>query len=411
VPEWRGAVANGMPQNPSRQILRLDDAAGDCDHRKTMRKLLVVVAAVALGLLVAAPASGLPRPSQLRREARALVAAGVPGVIVLSRDGSRTVRVAAGSADLTPRTPMRAGDRFRVGSITKTFVAALTLQLVADGRMSLDDTVERWVPGLVPGGAGVTVRQLLNHTSGLFDYLNDGDDTIITPYLQGDVTHVTPPRQIVQVATSHPPHFPPGTMQRYSNTGYIVLGLVIEAVTGDSLSSQLRQRIFQPLGLRGTTFDATESRIAGRHAHAYFATRPGGPLQEIDLLSSSVAWSAGALVSTAGDLARFYRALLQGRLLRPDLLREMETTVPIGVPDEGYGLGLWHTRSLDLGPRFRLPCTKAVWGHNGGIAGWTSNAFNSRNARRQMVVLLNTDALSSRGRRALGRIFSTAFCG
>ena len=374
-----------------------------------MRKLLLV--AVAAALVFAAPANGLPPASKLRQDARSLVAAGAPGVVVLARDGSRRVRVAAGSADLTPRTTMRATDRFRVASIAKTFVAAVVLQLVAEGKMSLNDTVERWVPGLVPGGAGITVRQLLNHTAGLFDYIDDGDDTILMPYLRGDVTHVTPPRQIVAVATSHPPHFAPGTQHRYSNTNYIVLGLVVEAVTGDSLTAELGRRIFQPLGLRASSLDATASRIRGRHAHGYAPLGPRGRAVELDVISSSLAWAAGALVSTAGDVARFYRALLQGRLLPPDLLREMQTTVPAGPPGEAYGLGLFKTRRLDVKSTYRLPCAGAVWGHNGGFAGFSSHAYNSLDGRHQMVVLINTDTLSAKGRRALGRLFATAFCG
>ena len=374
-----------------------------------MRKLLLV--AVAAALVFAAPANALPRASKLRQDARSLVAAGAPGVIVLARDGSRSVRVAAGSADVTPRTPMRVSDRFRVASITKTFVAAVVLQLVGEGKMSLDDTVERWVPGLVPGGAGITVRQLLNHTAGLFDYIDDGDDTILKPYLRGDVAHVTPPRQIVAVATSHPPHFAPGTKHRYSNTNYIVLGLVVEAVTGDSLTAEMSRRIFQPLGLRASSFDATASRITGRHAHGYAPIGPGGRVVELNVLSSSLTWAAGALVSTAGDVARFYRALLRGRLLRADLLREMETTVPAGPPGEGYGLGLIETRRLDVETTYRLPCADSVWGHDGSFAGWNSYAYNSADGRRQMVVLVNTDTLSAKGVRALGRLYATAFCG
>jgi D-alanyl-D-alanine carboxypeptidase len=373
-----------------------------------MRRVLVV--AVAIALAVAAPAHAVPRASKLRQEARSLVAAGAPGVIVLARDGSRSVRVAAGSADLTPRTPMRVTDRFRVFSITKTFVAAVVLQLVGEGRMSLDDTVERWLPGLVPGGAVITVRQLLNHTSGLFDYIDDGDDRILRPYLRGDVTHFTPPRRIVEVATSHPPHFPPGTRHRYSNTNYIVLGLIVQAVTGDSLTAEMRRRILQPLRLRATTFDARASRIRGRHAHGYAAIGPGGRVQELDVLSSSLAWAAGALVSTARDVARFYRALLQGRLLPPTLLREMEATVPAG-PAGAYGLGLLQTGTLDIAPNYRLPCADSVWGHDGSLGGWTSYAYNSLDGRRQMVVLINTDSLSARGRHALGRLDATAFCG
>jgi D-alanyl-D-alanine carboxypeptidase len=372
-----------------------------------MRRVLVV--AVAAVLVLAAPANALPRPSKLRLEARSLVAAGAPGVIVLARDGSRSVSVAAGSADLTPRTPMRVTDRFRVASITKTFVAAVVLQLVGEGRMSLDDTVERWLPGLVPGGAAITVRQLLNHTSGLFDYIDDGDETILRPYLRGDVTHVTPPRRIVEVATSHLPHFPPGTRHRYSNTNYIVLGLIVQAVTGDSLSAEMRRRILQPLGLRATTFDARASRIRGRHAHGYAAIGPGGRVQELDVVSSSLTWASGALVSTADDVARFYRALLQGRLLRPELVREMETAVPAGRAG-AYGLGLLQTRTLDIGPHYQLPCTDSVWGHDGNFAGWVTYAYNSLDGRRQMVVLINTDTLSAQGRRALGRLDATAFC-
>jgi D-alanyl-D-alanine carboxypeptidase len=374
------------------------------------RRLLLVAALAPL--MLPAPAVALPTAAELRRDARALVDAGAPGVIVLARDGSRSVRAAAGSADLTPRTPMRATDRFRVASISKTFVAAVALQLAGEGKMALDDTVERWVPGLVPGGAGITVRQLLNHSSGLFDYIDDGDDTILKPYVAGEVTHVTPPRQIVEVATKHPPHFSPGTRHKYSNTNYIVLGLVVEAVAGESLTAELGRRIFQPLGLQATSFDAAASRISGRHAHGYSPLGPNGKVIEVDELNSSLTWAAGGLVSTAGDVARFYRALLGGRLVRPDLLREMQATLPAGPPGEGYGLGLFRTRRLDVGPGFRLPCAKSgVWGHDGNFAGWVSYAYNSLDGRRQMVVLINTDSLPAKGSRALGRLYTTAFCG
>ena len=117
------------------------------------------------------------------------------------------------------------------------------------------------------------------------------------------------------------------------------------------------------------------------------------------------------LVSNARDVARFYRALLQGRLLRPDLMREMETTVPAGPPGESYGLGLFQTRRLDVEPTYRLPCTNSVWGHDGSFAGWVSYAYNSLDGRHQMVVLINSDTLPAKGRRALGRLYATAFCG
>lgn len=206
------------------------------------------------------------------------------------------------------------------------------------------------------------------------------------------------------MATSHPPHFAPGTKHRYSNTNYIVLGLVVEAVTGDSLTAEMGRRIFQPLGLRASSFDATAARVTGRHAHGYAPIGRGGRVVELNVLSSSLTWAAGALVSTAGDVARFYRALLQGRLLRPDLLREMGTTVPAGPPGEGYGLGLIETRRLDVETTYRLPCADSVWGHDGSFAGWNSYAYNSADGRRQMVVLINSDTLSAKGVRALAAL-------
>src|SRR5256885_14289786 len=203
--------------------------------------------AVAAALLVGPAPAHAASSDALGRQMRAVVAAGAPGAIVLARDGSRTLRLAAGVSDRAHGTPMRVSDRFRVGSVTKTFVAAVVLQLVGEGKLSLDDTVEKWVPGLVPGGDAITVRELLNHTSGIFDYLNDGDSTVLRPYLKGDLGHVWTPRALVGVASKHPPHFPPGSGWSYSNTGYIVLGLIAEAATGDSLGAELKRRPFEPL--------------------------------------------------------------------------------------------------------------------------------------------------------------------
>src|SRR2546423_2623856 len=259
-----------------------------------MRKLgaLVVVLAALAGPAPARAASS----EALAQQMRAVVAAGAPGAIVLARDGSRTLRLAAGVSDRAHRTPMRVSDRFGVGSVTKTFVATVVLQLVGEGRLSLDDTVERWVPGLVPGGDAITVRELLNHTSGLFDYLNDGDATVIKPYLAGKFSFFWHPRAMVGVATRHAPHFAPGAGWSYSNTGYIVLGLIVEAATGDSIGAELSKRIFGPLALRRTSF-STGQRISGAHAHGYYRL-PKRSLQDVTAISPSFAWTAGAIVST-----------------------------------------------------------------------------------------------------------------
>ena len=365
--------------------------------------------AVAAALLVGPVPAHAASSDALARQMRAVVAAGAPGAIVLARDGSRTLRLAAGVSDRAHRTPMRVGDRFRVGSVTKTFVATVVLQLVGEGRLALDDTVERWVPGLVPGGEAITVRELLNHTSGLFDYIDDGDSTVVKPFLAGHLSFVWSPRELVGIAVKHPAHFPPGARWSYSNTGYVVLGLVVEAVTGDSLANELQRRIFAPLALRRTSFDSSP-RIRGAHAHGYFHL-PKRPLEDVTALSPSLGWAAGAVVSTAGDLARFYRALLGGHVLSGELLQQMETTVSMGIPGEAYGLGLWRTASGGLAPNFRLGCLDAAWGHDGDFPGYVTWAFNSQDGQRQVVAMVNDDALSRRAQMAVARMVRTGLCG
>jgi D-alanyl-D-alanine carboxypeptidase len=309
---------------------------------------------------------------------------------VLVRRGARTRRVARGYADRDTQTRMRAGDRFRIGSLTKTFTATVVLQLAGEDELSLDDTVEQWLPGLVPGGERITVRQLLNHTSGLFNYTEDG--AVLEGMLRDRLREVSP-QELVAIATAHPPAFAPGTRWAYSNTNYIVLGLIAEAAGGRPLASQLESRIFAPLKLRHTSFD-TEPRIAGHYAHGYF----GG--QDVSVFSPSGAWAAGAIVSTASDVARFYRALLGGRLLPAEQLRAMTTTVPI-VPGAGYGLGIVRTRTR---------CGTA-WMHGGDFPGYQASAQTSADGRRQAVVMVNTDTLGARAQRALDRVTDTAYCG
>jgi D-alanyl-D-alanine carboxypeptidase len=197
----------------------------------------------------APPASrALTDPAVLQQQLDGVVEAGAPGVVGLIRIGERTWQGASGLGDLRGKRRARAGDRFRIGSVTKSFVAMVVLQLV-EGRLRLGDNLERWLPGLVPGGERITVRQLLNHTSGLYNYTDD---------LPEPPRRVRP-RQLVAIATGHRPLFAPGTEFSYSNTNYILAGLLAERVTGQRLADQLEQRILQPLGLD----DTGARRIAG----------------------------------------------------------------------------------------------------------------------------------------------------
>ena len=198
------------------------------------------------------------------------------------------------------------------------------------------------------------------------------------------------PQALVAMATRHRPLFPPGTRFSYSNTNYILLGLLVEQVTGDRLAGQLHGRILAPLKLADSELPGTQRRIRGRHAHGYAppdrAWLPSdGPAGLVDVTQAnpSWAWAAGAMVSSTADLARFYQALLGGQLLGPNLLKAMQTTVDASEQfgtGAGYGLGLL---------RLPLGCGGQVWGHGGEIAGYATVAFSTQDAARQLVLMDN----------------------
>jgi D-alanyl-D-alanine carboxypeptidase len=379
-------------------------AFGLCRTARLRRfRPLVVVAfvVVAAGLTASVapardPAGGAPA---LQRALDELVAAGAPGVIALVRDGDRTFRLSSGYGNLATKAPFRSSDRVRIASLTKSFVATVVLQLVGEGTLSLDDTVERWLPGLIPNGDAITVRELLNHTSGIYD--SQTDPKVLAPYLNGNFTHVTALHTLIQIAAAHRLLFAPGSKWSYSNTNYYLLGMIVKAATGDSIGSELRRRIFEPLRLRHTTFP-TSPRIAGPHAHGYFLLNKP-PLVDVTIFSPSLFSAAGAIVSTADDVARFYRALLSGRLLKPGLLKSMETIdrVTIDASGSGYGLG--------LSREGHLPCGDA-WGHDGDVPGYLTIAFNSKDGSRQIVVVINSDSLTKRAHQALDKVLVTAYC-
>jgi D-alanyl-D-alanine carboxypeptidase len=365
----------------------------------TMNRV-AMLAIVAL-VVVAAPASAVRHTSTLRQEAQALVRTGVPGAVVLTSGPRGATGVAVGVDLAASRRPMLASDRFRVGSITKTFVAALVLGLAEDHRLSLDDTVERWLPGLVPNGSAITVRQLLQHTSGLFDYA--ADPATFLPFA-ADPGHAWQPRDLVAIATGHPPNFAPGRGWGYSNTNYVVLGLIVEAATGNHVGTELERRIFRPLHLWATSFDTdgrfsdrSSGRLTARFAHGY-STIAGQSLDASDL-NPSWGYAAGAITSSAADLATFYGALLRGKLIGERSLKTMTIAVPIGA-SAGYGLGLLHAKT---------PCGW-FWGHDGGTFGYTSNAFVSPDGKRVAVVLANRGQLTAVQHAAFERLVARAAC-
>jgi D-alanyl-D-alanine carboxypeptidase len=374
--------------------------------RRIPRIAIIALLATAVAGLFAATSSaattatgkGTPELQQAMDE---LVAAGVPGVVVLVRDDDRTIRLARGYGNLAKSIPMRTRNQFRIASLTKTFVATVVLKLVGKGTLALDDSVEDWLPGLLPNGSEITLHQLLNHTSGIYDAVEDPQ--ILAPYLAGDFTHYTPPSEIVQVAAEHGPLFPPGSNWSYSNTNYFVLGMIVEAATGNTLGHELRHRIFRPLDLDHTTFP-TRPRISGPHSHGYLLFG-GPPLLDVTIFSPSLFWAGGAMVSTARDIAHFYRALLRGRVLGHDLLQTMLTIDRVALDPSGSGSGF----GLGIQREGHFPCGEA-WGHDGDLPGYQAYAWSRLDGTHQIVVLINTSSLSEAAGQALNNLLVTAYC-
>jgi D-alanyl-D-alanine carboxypeptidase len=355
--------------------------------RRRGGKLLVGLACLVGVVALATPtlAAGGHRDStkELQRTLDEIVAAGAPGAAALVRDGTRTIRLSSGEGDLEPSSPMRSGDLVRIGGVTKSYTATVVLQLVGEGKLALDDTVEQRLPGTIPNGGDITIRQLLNHTSGIADYAND--PSVLAPYAEGDLSHVFDPRQGLQVAVDRGPMFAPGSALGYSNTNYLLLGMIVEGATGRSIGDELQARIFEPLGLRHTSY-ATSSDIPGSYTHGYLLM-DAPPLVDVTAFSPTVLGASGAILSNANDVARFYRGLLSGRLLGPDLLAAMQSIDPAatgGIADAGILGGGWGLGLL----REELPCGE-VWGHDSESPGYMTAAWNSKDGQRQIVVIVN----------------------
>lgn len=346
------------------------------------RALLVLAICAVLGLL----AGGCAAEDEIQAEANkeekrllqpeldALVAAGVPGaVLVVDDPQADPITVVSGVADIESGRPLGAEDRFRIGSLTKPYVAAVVLQLAEEDVLSLDDSVERWLPGLLANGDEISVRQLLGHRSGLFEY--EEDPRVLKPYLQGDYGYEWEPEELIGVASDHEPTAAPGTKVVYSNTNYTVLGLLVEKATGNSLGSELRERIFAPLDLDATSF-AEEPQLEAPYSRGYLGG--GKELLDVTAISPSHYWAAGNIVSSAGDVARFYEALLDGELLEEDSMAAMTEFVP-EAPGLERGLGL---------ARGDTEC--GSWeGHDGSVPGYDAVARHL-DSGRQVVLLTNT---------------------
>ncbi|MFB7368368.1 serine hydrolase domain-containing protein [Streptomyces sp. NPDC056222] len=333
---------------------------------------------------------------QLQKALDAIVKAGSPGVIAEVRDADGVWRGHSGKADLEKDKPTRNDGLFRIGSVTKTFVSTVVLQLVQEGKVKLDDSVERHLPGLVKNGENVTVRQLLNHRSGLHNYV----DTL-WPNFQ--VFHDTrfktyTPDQLIAESNAHAPYFAPGTNGHYSNTNYVLLGMLIEKVTGNSAKAEVRERIIEPLDLNRTSFPEKSTVIKGPHAKGYMRLDGAtSPYADVTDYSTSWSWAAGAMISDTRDLNTFYKALFNGKLLSAPLMKEMKATQTL---DDGshYGLGI---------AKFDNPAFGTAYGHVGGTPGYHTHAFTLADGSRQVTVSVNEIADTDEENKAAGEALKT----
>jgi D-alanyl-D-alanine carboxypeptidase len=265
----------------------------------------------------------------------------------------------------------------RVGSVTKTFTAAVILSLEKDGVLGLDDKLSKWVPD-VTGGDGITLRQLLDHQSGLFNYTDD------TAFEKTAPTTVYTPRQLVDVSLRNPVYFPPGTSWHYSNTNFILLGLVAEAAGQAKLGVLIRTRVLEKAGLTATFFDGEEA-LGGTLAPAQNAK--GGDATKV--IDPSWAWAAGSIVATPGDLAIWIEKLGSGTFYDAAQQKELLTTVPTGMANLDYGLGI-----IVFGAAITAGAGIGI-GHDGDIPGYHTQAFHFPDKKTTLVAIVDSDAESA----------------
>lgn len=388
-------------------------------NARTLRTVLAaaLVAGIAAGTAGPALASGVPAArgshatasaytgadTEADTEAVKALIAGLPdegATAALVRLGGLggSWRGSAGVHDLVTKRPADPDARFRAGSVTKVFTAATVLQLAGERKLSLDRPVRSYLPELIPSAYGaVTVRQLLNHTSGLPSADVPGH-TVEEWYADRFQQH--DPRAMVASATAEEPEFPAGTRQHYLNINYTVAGLLIEKVTGHSYEAEVSRRVLSPLGLRDTSFPGSDPRIHGPYNHGYQRMRledGSTGLRDVSVWGPTDGWAAGDVISTTADLEHFLTALFRGRVVRGPLLEEMFTLPDPSVRDFESGKAPAYSAGLStwkLGGR-------QVWGKTGGRWGYNAGIGATRDLSRTLVYSINSTDAKAEGENAL----------
>ncbi|MBJ8110204.1 beta-lactamase family protein [Bacillus cereus group sp. N6] len=319
--------------------------------------------------------------NSVKQAVRDTLQLGFPGILAKTSEGGKTWSYAAGVANLSSKKPMKTDFRFRIGSVTKTFTATVVLQLAEENRLNLDDSIEKWLPGVIQGNGyddkQITIRQLLNHTSGIAEYTRSKSFNLM------DTKKSYRAEELVKMGSSMPPDFAPGKSWSYSNTGYVLLGILIETVTGNSYAEEIENRIIEPLELSNTFLPGNSSVIPGtKHARGYIQLDGASEPKDVTYYNPSMGSSAGDMISTADDLNKFFSYLLGGKLLKEQQLKQMLTTVPTGEAALGrYGLGIYETK---------LPNGVSIWGHGGSIPGFVTFAGGTLGGKHTLAVNLNS---------------------
>ncbi len=368
------------------------------------RTFLAIAVLTAWSGIAASATAATPTAADVQRGLERLVSApgGPPGAIAtLYRDGQTTV-LRAGRADVKHRAAPRPTDHMRIASIAKAFSGAVALNLVRAGRLGLDDTIAQRLPGMPPAWGAVTIRQLLNHTSGLPDYTQS---KAFAEQAQKDPRGYVSPQTIIDWVRADPLEFNPGARYEYSNTDNIVVALVAEAVTGESYGDLLDQIVFGPAKLRQTSFPSRPA-LPTPFIHGYLVAPGENPEDASTLLSPSGAWASGAIVSTPRDLNAFIRADLGLRFFDRAEQREQMRFVPGGEsspPGPGKnsaGLALF---------RYQTGCG-TVFGHTGNFPGYVQWAAASADGSRAVTTSLNIPAPTGKLLSQLRAVQATAVC-
>jgi D-alanyl-D-alanine carboxypeptidase len=350
-----------------------------------------------------ASTAALPAPdvAGLTQALQGVVKAGSPGAFARVSDaGSADRSVSVGTGDVSTNSPVDPNGQFRVGSITKSFTAVLVMQMVAQHQVDLDAPAAGYLPtGVLPADSPITVRELLNHTSGLYDYTNDLLAGPTIPGYQGFRDKVYDPQDLVAQALTHGSQFTPGSQYQYSNTNFVVLGLLVEHLSGKPYAQVLNDRILAPLGLTHTRFVVPSTGMGGPHAIGYLTDDdPTEPMLDATEQTASWIWTAGAAISSTADLNLYWRALTGGQLLPAAQLAEMETMQAVDSTS-GYGLGM---------RAYTLSCGTQVYGHDGIVEGYQTYSYTTEDGSRQVTVSANASnnsAIFTAERQALDPVF------